>query len=120
MRKPLECVLCLWFVTTTLLATSCQSVSVPEWPYVKAAEEAGVSADGPAGDATAEGGAGASSTGTPLACDGALCDTTNYSACNIADSPGESRAAQRMSVLLAVAAVAFARSRTRRKREVTL
>jgi hypothetical protein len=119
MRNPLECLLCLCFMTT-LFASACQSVSVPEWPYVKEAAEAGVAANGATGDASTDGGANTSSTETPVACDGALCDTTNYAACNIVDSPADSRAARSISLLLVVAAVTLTRRRTRRKKERTL
>jgi hypothetical protein len=114
--KLVERVLLLSVLAAALFTPACQSVSVPEWPYVKQAAEAGASGDGASGDA-ADGGGSASATGTPLACDGALCDTTNYAACNIARSPAETRAARPISLLLVVAGTAVARGRARRKTE---
>jgi hypothetical protein len=99
-----------------LFAPACQSVSVPEWPYAKEAAEAAAPGDGASGDA-ADGGGSAAATGTPLACDGALCDTTNYTACNISNDPQESRAAGPISLLLIVGGIGLARGRTRRERE---
>jgi len=129
--KALRRVLFLSIVATALLAPACHSVNVPEWPYVLEAADAGtpdggssgdgasddgVPSDVAADDATGANGQSPSST-VPLACDGALCDTTNYTACNVADDPAESRAARPISVLLLVAGMALARSRTRRQTE---
>jgi hypothetical protein len=114
--KLLERVLWLSLIAVALFAPACQSVSVPEWPYVKEAAEAGASVDGASGDA-ADGGGSAAATGTPLACDGALCDTTNYTACHIANDPAETKATRPISLLLVVAGIAVARRRTRRKTE---
>jgi hypothetical protein len=102
-----------------LFAPACQSVSVPEWPYAKEAAEAGTSGDGASDDAVDSGRSG-SPTVTPVACDGALCDTTNYTACSIANNPQENRAARPISLLLVVSGIAVARGRTRRKRERAL
>lgn len=111
--KSLQRALLFSILATAPLAPACHSVSVPDWPYVTAAEDAGRSDDGAAVEL--DGGGGTSSMGTPLACDGALCDTTNYAACNIGDSPAEGRAARPISVLLVVGGMAFGRGRSRRR-----
>lgn len=129
--KSLEQVIFLSIVATAVFVPACHSVSVPEWPYVLEAAEAGTADGGLSGDGAFDEGApsdGASDDATgddgqspssmvPLACHGALCDTTNYTACNVADSPAERGAARPISVLLLVAGLAFARSRTRRQTE---
>ena len=114
--KLLQRLLSLSILAVTLFAPACQSVSVPEWSYAKEAAEAGAPGDGASGDA-ADGGESASAAATPLACDGALCDTTNFTACNIGNNPGETGAARPMSLLLVVAGIAVARGRARRKTE---
>ncbi len=67
-----------------LVGLACESTSVPEWPYVLAAQDAGSS---DAGDAS--GGNQNAVPADPLACDGALCSTTNYSytGCDVGGSP---------------------------------
>lgn len=107
--KSLERVLRLSLLATVLVAPACTTVSVKDWPYVLAEEDAGASSDG-ASDADA-------SSMDPLACDGALCDTTNYTACNMANDPAERRTAQPLSGLLVVAGMLLARTRTRRQTE---
>ena len=116
--RSLERYLRLSFFATVLVAPACTTVSVKDWPYVLAEADAGPSSDG-ASDAdggTAGGGQSAPSM-DPLACDGALCDTTNYTACNLANNPAAGRTALPLSGLLVGAGMLVARSRTRRQTE---
>ncbi len=115
--KTFERLLFLSILTVALFAPACESVSVPPWPYVREAQEAGAATDGAASDGAIDGVENPPSKGTPLACDGALCDTTNYSACNVANNPAESRDAWPISLELIVSGLTLARIRTRRKTE---
>lgn len=137
--KLLEGVLCLSILAPALLASGCEPVSVAPWPYTigtdddAASTDDGGSADGGAADGALADGAstdasemgdlGMSGAGgiqatygvVPLRCDGGLCNTDNYSLCNIANDPAGSWAAGWLSVVLVVAGMAIARKRNGRK-----
>lgn len=108
----------------SLLAAACEPVSVPPWPYTTedaaAATDGGASADGGLDDGASDDGGSSDGSGqgagpAPLRCDGGLCNTDNYSLCNIADGPAGSGAGGAFSVLAVVAGLAIARKRNRRK-----
>jgi len=118
--KSLEDVLFLSILALALLASACEAVSVAPWPYTTATNDAAAPGDGAvdgASDQDASGPTGIQATygSVPLRCDGGLCNTDNYSLCNIADRPAGSRAGVPLSVLAFVAGMAIARSRHRRK-----
>jgi hypothetical protein len=135
--KLLEGVLFLSILALALFAPACEPVSVPPWPYTTetnddaAATDDGPSADGGSGDGARDDGASSdeSDQGTvdaspivinyggpvPLRCDGGLCNTDNYSLCNIADGPAGSGAGGPLSVVVVIAGLAIARERNRRK-----
>ena len=120
--KSLERVLLFLMLAAglVLFVSSCHSVDVADWPYVTAEADAGA-VDATSADDAADSGEAAvaqsQSPMDPLACDGALCDTTNYTACNIASHPEASKAARPISVLLVFAGLAVARRRPRRRSE---
>jgi hypothetical protein len=119
--KSLEGVLCLSILALALLASACEPVSVAPWPYTTATDDASAPGDGAvddgASDRDASGPTGIQATygSVPLRCDGGLCNTDNYSLCNIGDRPAGSGAGVPLSVLAFVAGMAIARSRHRRK-----
>ena len=116
--KSLERSLRLSILAAMLIAPACTTVSVKDWPYVLAEADAGASGDGAANvDGGTAGGGQSTSSMDPLACDGALCDTTNYTACNLANNPAAGRTALPRSGLLVVAGMLLARIRTRRQTE---
>jgi hypothetical protein len=117
-------------LATALVAPACHSVDVAPWPYTTqtantpptedGASDGGTSGDGASDDASTQGandagGIQANYGPAPLRCDGGLCDTDNFSLCNVADSPAESRAVRPLSVLFVVGGMALARVRSGRK-----
>jgi len=96
-------------VAMGLFAPACDSVSVAPWPYTA---DGGTSDDASTQDA---GGIQANYGPSPLRCDGGLCDTDNFSLCNVAHSPAQSRAVRPLSVLFVVGGMALARMRSGRK-----
>ena len=114
----------LWSaLAAPFVAPACESAHVPDWSYVVEAQDAGASSDGASDDADGggQGGGQGAPPADPLACDGALCDTTNYSytGCDVARSPRGSRAVPSHSALVLAAAMVWARSRARRQLERT-
>jgi hypothetical protein len=120
--KALERMALLSVLAAPFVAPACESAHVPDWSYVVEAQDAGASSDGASEDADGgEQGGQSAPPADPLACDGALCDTTNYNytGCDVARSPHESGAVPSLSALVLVAAMVWVRSRARRKRERT-
>jgi hypothetical protein len=132
--KSLERVLLLSLLAAALLIPACEAKSVAPWPYTTqpetgsedaaapdgGASDDGATEDGAADDASDQGGTGAGGIQanyafSPLRCDGGLCDTDNYSLCNIAGDPVASRAVWPLSTMFVVAAMAVARARRRRR-----
>jgi hypothetical protein len=112
----------LSLVVAALLLPACEAKSVPPWPYTVASDDAaapeGDALDDGAADDGGSGAAGAiwnNYTMPPLRCDGGLCDTDNYSLCNVAGNAAASRAAWPLSIFAAVVGVAIARRRRRRE-----
>ena len=109
-------------VAMALLAPACNAINVAPWPDTTGSDDA-AAPDGSASDdasdqgATGAGGIQANYGPAPLRCDGGLCDTDNYSLCNIADNRAKSRAVWPLSALFVVAAMAVARRRSRRPRQ---
>src|SRR5664279_3267716 len=116
--KLLERVLLLSALALAVFTSACDPVSVPPWPYTTATDDAGAATD----DAGSDDGASSAASGqgtvdasaieinyggpVPLRCDGGLCNTDNYSLCNIADRPVGSGAGVSLSVLVIVAGMA--------------
>jgi len=82
-----------------LFALACESTSVPEWPYVLAAQDAGPADAGDAAGANQRAG-----SADPLACDGALCSTTNYSytGCDVGGRPTGKRGLAPLTLVIIV------------------
>ena len=81
-----------------------------------AATDAATSSDAAPDDGGADS-AASSSSGTPLACDGSLCDTTNDSMCSASRHPrahGAGTDVSALVVVLGIAAVAVRRRRAQR------
>jgi hypothetical protein len=127
-------------VVVALFAPACHSIDVAPWPYTNqtdntpppedGASDDDASDDGPSDDGASDGGAsddGSDQGGSgpssiqdhygpdPLRCDGGLCDTDNYSLCDIANNPARSRAVWPLSALFVVVGMALARKRSGRK-----
>jgi hypothetical protein len=122
-------------VAMALFAPACHSVDVAPWPYTTATDDTPSPEDGASDDGASDGGAmdggasddtsdqGGSGAGgiqanygtDPLRCDGGLCDTDNYSLCNVAGNAAKSRAARPLSAFFVVAGMAVARRRSRRR-----
>jgi hypothetical protein len=118
-----------------LALPACEARSVPPWPYTLAPGNGGEDATAPAADAAPDdapsddgGAAGAANqdgssgpsisnnyTIPPLRCDGGLCDTDNYSLCDLAGNPSATRAVRPLSLLAAIGAISIARRRRRRR-----
>ncbi len=118
--KLFECISCLSILATALLSGACEPVSVPAWPYTTqtadATTDAGASSDASNQAMSGAGGIQANYAPAPLRCDGGLCDTDNYSLCNVANPPGPNGAGMTaLSAGVVVAAVAIARRRNRRR-----
>ncbi len=131
--KSFEGVLFSSVLALALVLSACEPVSVPPWPYTTATDDDAAVDDGgsndggpdddAATDASIPGDTGMSGAGgiqatyglVPLRCDGGLCNTDNYSLCNIAVGPAGSGAGGPLSVLVVVAGLAIARKRSRPK-----
>ncbi len=103
-----------------LLASACEPVSVPPWPYTTATDDTDAGTDGSASGASDQGGVDASAIElkygvVPLRCDGGLCNTDNYSLCSIADRPARSGAGAALVLLVVVVGMGIARKGKRRK-----
>jgi hypothetical protein len=124
--KSREGMVVFFVLALALLASACEPVSVAPWPYTTEAADAapadgGASNNGASNDASDQGMSGAGGiqanyAPAPLRCDGGLCDTDNYSLCNVADkSAGGGAATAAFSLLAVIAAIAVARKRSRGK-----
>jgi hypothetical protein len=100
-----------------LFGLACESTSVPEWPYVLAAQDAGASDAGDAADGRASVRGQNAAPTDPLACDGALCNTTNYSytGCDVAGKPVDEAPFAALGIVVAMV-VAWRRRPTRTAR----
>jgi hypothetical protein len=89
-------------LAVALLGLACESTSVPVWPYVSAADDAGSADASDAADAS--GGRQSAAPADPLACDGALCDTTNYSytGCDLGGNPAGQRDGAPLTLVIIV------------------
>jgi len=118
-----------------LLAPACHSIDVAPWPYTTepgntppadgGASDGGAASDGAASDGASDDASDQSGSGVggiqanygpdPLRCDGGLCDTDNYSLCNLAGDPAKSRDALPFSLLFVVGGIGLAHARKRRR-----
>jgi hypothetical protein len=117
--KAIEGVLFLSISALALFGSACEPVSVPPWPYT-IATDGGAADDGASSGASAQGTVDASAIEinygvVPLRCDGGLCNTDNYSLCNIADRPAAIGTKAPLLVLAVGVGIAIARKRNRRK-----
>ena len=115
--KSLERALFLCILATALVAQACEPTSVPPWPYTTTTGSTATPDGGDSADVSNDaGGIAANYPPSPLRCDSGLCNTDNYSLCNIADRPEANGATVPFSVLAVVAAVAIARKRRDRRK----
>jgi hypothetical protein len=123
--ERVSCLFVMSLLGTAILAPACESQSVAPWPYTVAANDAAMSDAGAADDAASDdasdqdasdaGGIAANYAPAPLRCDGGLCNTDNYSLCNVAQRASESRVVRPLSLGSIVVAMLLVRRRRRRK-----
>lgn len=119
--KSLQGVLLAAAVTLALVSAACEPTSVPPWPYTTETDDGGAPADDGGSDDASDmgmsgaGGIAANYTPSPLRCDGGLCDTDNYSLCQVGNDRGASGWRFPLTVIALISAVGVARARTRRK-----